>query len=84
MIVLGNVGLPVPEELVLIVAGYLVREGHLAPGPTVAVSIVSIIVGDNLGYWLGRLGRRPIVNRGARWSSVQTARLEWLQRVVSR
>ena len=83
-IVLGNVGLPVPEEMVLIVAGYLVREGHLALGPTVAVSIVSIVIGDNLGYWLGRLGRRPIVNRGARWSSVQAARLERLQWLVSR
>jgi membrane protein DedA with SNARE-associated domain len=45
---------------------------------------VSIVVGDNLGYWLGRLGRKPIVNRGARWSSVPAARLERLQRLVSR
>jgi membrane protein DedA with SNARE-associated domain len=83
-IILGNVGLPVPEEMVLLVAGYLVRQGHLALGPTVAVSVVSVVVGDNLGYWLGRLGVMPLVQRGARWSRAPRARLERLQWLVSR
>src|SRR5262249_29040419 len=84
VIVLGNLGLSVPEEMVLIVAGYLIREGHLALGPTAAGSLVSILVGDTLGYWLGRLGGRPIVRRGARRASIPAARLDRLQRLVSR
>jgi membrane protein DedA with SNARE-associated domain len=76
VILLGNVGLPVPEEMVLTLAGYLVREGHLALGSTLAVGIASVVVGDNQGYWLGRLGGQPIVRRGARWAGVTPARLE--------
>jgi hypothetical protein len=44
----------------LILAGYLVREGYLALGPTLAVGIASAVAKDNLGQWLGRLGDRPI------------------------
>ena len=84
VILLGNVGLPVPEETVLILAGYLVHDGHLALGPTLAVGIASAVAGDNLGYWLGRLGGRPIVRRGARWLGVTPARVERLQGLEAR
>ena len=84
VIILGNLGLPIPEEMVLIVAGFLIREGHFALGPTLAVGIASAVAGDNLGYWLGRLGGGPIVRRGARWAGVTPARLERIQGLVSR
>jgi membrane protein DedA with SNARE-associated domain len=84
VILLGNVGLPVPEEMVLTLAGYLVREGHLALGSTLAVGIASVVAGDNLGYWLGRFGGRPIVRRGACWAGVTPVRLERIQGLVSR
>ena len=50
VVVLGNVGLPVPEETVLALAGYLVREGVLRLPTTLAVGVVSAAVGDNVGY----------------------------------
>jgi membrane protein DedA with SNARE-associated domain len=65
VVLLGNFGLPVPEETVLILAGYLVWEGPLRLVPTVLVGIVSAVVGDNLGYWLGRAyGRWPLERYG--------------------
>jgi len=67
VVILGNIGLPVPEETVLAVAGYLVWSGRLQLLPVLVVSIVSAVAGDNFGYWLGRRYGRAAVERYARW-----------------
>src|SRR5258706_6444934 len=67
VVLLGNVGLPVPEETVLALAGYLVHEGQMRLPLTLAVGILSAVVGDNVGYWIGRRVGRPALERyGAR------------------
>ena len=63
IIILGNVGLPVPEETVLTVAGYLAWQGQLQLSVVVILGIVSAVAGDNLGYWLGRRYGQRILNR---------------------
>jgi membrane protein DedA with SNARE-associated domain len=61
VVILGNIGLPVPEETVLAVAGYLVWSGRVQLLPVLIVALVSAVAGDNLGYWLGRhYGRAPV------------------------
>src|SRR2546428_2131420 len=67
VVILGNIGLPVPEETVLAGAGYLVWSGRLQLIPVLIVSIVSAVAGDNFGYWLGRRYGRAAVERYARW-----------------
>src|SRR5215813_7343185 len=67
VVLLGNVGLPVPEETVLAVAGYLVWSGRLQLIPVLILATTSAIAGDNLGYWLGRRYGRAAVERYARW-----------------
>ncbi len=54
IVALGNIGLPVPEESVLILAGYLVWHGHLRLAGVLVVGVISAVAGDNLGYSLGR------------------------------
>jgi len=82
VVVLGNVGLPVPEETVLSLAGYLVWRGDLRLWLVLIVGIVSASVGDNIGYWLGRsLGGAALRRYGTRlWLS--PAKLEASQRLV--
>ena len=83
-VVLGNVGLPVPEETVLVLAGYAVWRGDLH-GPTVlAVGVVSAVVGDNLGYWLGRRYGRLALERYGPWVGVTADRLRRVADVVAR
>jgi membrane protein DedA with SNARE-associated domain len=67
VVILGNVGLPVPEETVLAVAGYLVWSGRFQLLPVLSVALLSAVAGDNLGYWLGRRYGRAAVQRYARW-----------------
>ncbi len=84
IVVLGNVGVPVPEETALLVAGYLVWQGRFRLPIVLAVGIVSAVVGDNMGYWLGRRYGRGVVERIARWGQVRPERLEAMQRVLAR
>src|SRR5437899_2435467 len=67
VVILGNIGLPVPEETVLAVAGYLVWSGRLQLVPVLIVALVSAVAGDNFGYWLGRHYGRAAVERYAHW-----------------
>jgi membrane protein DedA with SNARE-associated domain len=63
IVVLGNVGLPVPEETVLTLGGYLAWRGQLRFPMVVLVAIASAITGDNIGYWLGRAYGQRVLDR---------------------
>lgn len=84
ILVLGNMGVPVPEETALIVAGYLVWQGHLRLPIVFVVSVVSAVAGDNVGYWLGRRYGQTAVERVARWAAVDTERINAMRRFVAR
>jgi membrane protein DedA with SNARE-associated domain len=66
-VLLGNLGLPVPDEAVLGLAGYLIWAGDLRLPMVLAIGILSAVVGDNIGYWIGRRYGAPVVERYARW-----------------
>jgi membrane protein DedA with SNARE-associated domain len=84
VVILGNIGLPIPEETVLVLAGYLVWEGTLSLHLVLAVGVASAVVGDNIGYWLGReLGRR-VLERYGHWLWITPERLDATQRYVLR
>jgi membrane protein DedA with SNARE-associated domain len=54
LLVLGIVGLPVPDEGLLTFAGYLVYKGTLQLVPTVAACFLGSISGITVSYGLGR------------------------------
>jgi membrane protein DedA with SNARE-associated domain len=74
IVVLGNVGLPVPEETTLILAGYLVWRGELRIALVIAVGIISAVAGDNLGYWIGRQYGGVVLERLRQLAHVSPAR----------
>ena len=69
---LENAGVPLPGETVTLLAGYAAGSGQLQVLGVMGAAAGGAILGDNLGYWLGRragwglllrlgrlLGRRP-------------------------
>ncbi len=54
-LVLGIVGLPIPDEFLLILSGYLVFKNVLSLGPTVGVAILGTFCGILASYSMGRL-----------------------------
>jgi membrane protein DedA with SNARE-associated domain len=51
---IGNLGIPVPEETVLLAAGFLAGRGDMALEPLYLVGIGSAVTGDCFGFLIGR------------------------------
>ena len=57
-----SMGVPLPGESALIAAAVLAHQGRLHLGAVVGVAATAAIVGDNLGYLLGRRGGRRLLD----------------------
>ncbi len=60
LFIFTGLGLPIPEELVLLVLGYLSAYDILTPVYALMTSFVAILVSDNLGYCIGRYNKKFI------------------------
>jgi membrane protein DedA with SNARE-associated domain len=59
-------GVPVPGETALIAAAVLASQGKLSIELVIAIAAAAAIVGDNIGYWLGRRYGRRLIERPGR------------------
>jgi len=64
-----SAGALVPGETSLIVAAALASQGQLSLPLVIAVAAGAAIVGDNVGYVIGRRGLRRLVDRPGRWAA---------------
>jgi membrane protein DedA with SNARE-associated domain len=74
-VMLESAGVPLPGETVLITAGALVHRRVLDLGDTLVFGILGAAIGDQIGYWAGRLGGRPFVLRWGRYALITPERL---------
>ncbi len=59
LIALETMGVPLPGETALVTAGVLASQGRLAIEEVIVVAALAAVLGDNVGYLLGRrYGRR--------------------------
>jgi membrane protein DedA with SNARE-associated domain len=61
VVMLESFGIPLPGETSLIAAGVLAQQGHFSIVAVIAAAAAAAIVGDNLGYWVGRTGGRRLL-----------------------
>ncbi len=83
-VMLESAGVPLPGETVLITAGVLVHRGVLDYGDTLFFGILGAAVGDQIGYWVGRVGGRPFVLRWGKYVFIAPERLERAERFFTR
>jgi membrane-associated protein len=58
LIAAESAGVPLPGETALVAAGVFAARGHYSIVTVIVVAAAAAIIGDNVGYWLGRkLGR---------------------------
>ena len=62
-----GLGVPVTEDLWLPIGGYLAWAGVFSLPGAMVTAIFGMAAVDNLGYWLGRLGGRPLLERVGRY-----------------
>jgi membrane protein DedA with SNARE-associated domain len=61
VLALCGLGLPLPEDVALLLGGFLAREGIIRYPITLAVGLLGVITGDNALYFAGRsIGSRLV------------------------
>jgi membrane protein DedA with SNARE-associated domain len=60
---LGIVGMPVPDEVIVMTGGAVTANGILQVVPAFAVTYLGVISGLSLGYALGRFIGTPVIER---------------------
>jgi membrane protein DedA with SNARE-associated domain len=63
-----SAGAFVPGETSLIIAAALAAQGQLSLPVVIAVAAGAAILGDNVGYLIGRRGLRRLLDRPGRWA----------------
>ncbi len=76
-------GVPAPGETLVIASGLLAARGELSLW-VLLLAWLAAIVGDNVGFAIGRYGGRPFVLRFGRRIGVTDARLEKVERFFVR
>ena len=84
VLLLSAVGVPLPASLVATLAGTLLAEGELDVLPTVVIALGACVIGDLLGFGIGRVGGRELARRHGRWIGVRAARLQQAETLFER
>src|SRR3979490_1823467 len=58
-----SMGVPVPGETALIAAGILAHDGKLQIELVILIAAAAAIIGDNVGYTIGRKGGRALLEK---------------------
>jgi membrane protein DedA with SNARE-associated domain len=74
-ILLEDFGLPVPGETLLIASALLASQGHMRIVPLLLIACVAAVIGDNIGYGIGRFGGRRLVSHYGRYVLITGQRL---------
>jgi membrane protein DedA with SNARE-associated domain len=80
LVMLESSGVPLPGETALITAGIFASRGDLVIEEVILVAAAAAIVGDNIGYWIGREGGNRLLDGVGplkRWSAPGR---EWSER----
>jgi membrane protein DedA with SNARE-associated domain len=80
LLMLGIVGLPVPDETLLVFCGYLISKGRLHPAYTLITAVLGSWCGITLSYWIGRTLGLGVVHRFGKYLHFDETRLYRVQR----
>jgi membrane protein DedA with SNARE-associated domain len=85
LLVLGIVGLPVPDETLLVFSGYLISKGRLHPALTFVAGFCGSASGISISYWIGRAFGHSFVERYGRYVHLSAERVDrvsqWFHRI---
>jgi membrane protein DedA with SNARE-associated domain len=85
LLVVGIVGLPVPDETLLVFSGYLISKGRLHPAWTFLAGLCGSVTGISLSYLIGRVFGYSFVQRYGKYVHLSPQRIEhvnhWFHRI---
>ena len=82
-VMLETAGVPLPGETILLLSGVAASTGRIDPWIAIAVGSAAAIIGDNIGYAIGRYGGRRVVLRLAHIGHIEKS-LTWGEQFFAR
>lgn len=73
-------GIPFPGETTLILAAVYAGTGRLAISGVIAAGAIGAILGDNVGYLVGRYGGRPLVLKYGKYVHIKPEHIDRAER----
>jgi membrane protein DedA with SNARE-associated domain len=80
LMILESACLPVPSEVIMLFAGYLVSIHKMGLAEAVAAGVAGNIVGSWIAWGVGMTGGRALLERHGRWVHITPARLDLADR----
>jgi membrane protein DedA with SNARE-associated domain len=75
LLLLGVVGLPIPDETLLVFCGYLISKGRISPVETFLAGVAGTWCGISLSYTIGRTFGLGVVHRFGKYLHITEDRL---------
>ncbi|NER23280.1 MAG: DedA family protein [Symploca sp. SIO1B1] len=82
-ITLESAGIPLPGETITLVGGFLAGSGNLNYWIVLVCAIAGATIGDNCGYWIGKVGGWPLLVKLGRIFRITEAQLVAVKREFS-
>jgi membrane protein DedA with SNARE-associated domain len=83
LLIFGIIGLPIPDEWLLVISGYLAFKDVLGLFPTLATAALGSAGGLTVSYVLGRTSSEYVVRKYGRWLSIDNEKIlraqHWFQ-----
>jgi membrane protein DedA with SNARE-associated domain len=76
--------IPLPSEIIMPFAGYLVYTGQFTLQGAALAGAVGCIVGSIPAYWLGQYGGRPLIEKYGKYVLLSKKELDFADRLFSR
>ena len=85
LLMLGIVGLPIPDETLMVFCGYLISKGTLNPAATWLTAFAGSVCGITVSYMLGRTFGLKLIERYGKYLHFTPEKLEkvlrWFDRI---
>src|SRR5579871_3338481 len=76
LVLLEDFGVPVPGETVLILGAVYAGTGRLSIVLVALLGFLAAVTGDNIGFAIGHLGGRPLLERFGRYVMLTPERID--------
>jgi membrane protein DedA with SNARE-associated domain len=76
LLMLGILGLPIPDETLLVFCGYLIYKGRLLAAPAFVFGFAGSVCGITLSYFLGRKFSRQVIYRYGKYLWITAKHVE--------
>lgn len=84
LMLLQSAGIPIPSEITMPFAGFLVFQGRFDFGLMILAATMGSVVGACIGYAIGRYGGRPLIIRYGKYVLISPHDLEITERFFTR